>query len=127
MRCHRCGYAVPEWLWIGDDHPIIIQANPTQIYRIDNLDLNAMKVVAETQISIKMCKEVHQSTESDFVDIGPECFANKDLSVISFKGENYYKACGKIVTGGFDGETSTCVKRQAHKNNCEDWDGNTRE
>lgn len=26
----------------------------------------------------------------DFITIGPECFANKDASVICYKGENYY-------------------------------------
>ncbi len=50
----------------------------------------------------------------DFVDLGPELFASGDLTVISYKGQNYYKACGVTVTEQVDVGTSTCVKRVDH-------------
>lgn len=126
MRCNRCGYAVPQWLWIGDDHPVIIEEKPVKIFRTDNIEDNTMKIVAESKVAVRMCKDVHQPSSSDFVDIGPECFADKDLTVISYKGENFYKACGRMVTGSLQNGGSHCVKRVNHFNDCEDFNGETR-
>lgn len=126
MRCNRCGYAVPEWLWLGDDHPLIIEEQKPRIYRDDNIINNTIKITAETLVSIRMCKDVNVPNNSDFIDIGPECFANKEETVISWKGENFYRACDKLVTGTLEGAASHCVKRVRHKNDCEDYDGNTR-
>lgn len=67
---------------------------------------------------------------SDFTDIGPECFASGDGLVISYKGENYYKACGALVepVRAPEGGSTSCVKRVNHPGNIhEDWHGNTRE
>lgn len=59
----------------------------------------------------------------DFVNIGKECFADKNLEVISYKGENYYRACGVIVKTTRYGTTS-CVKRVNHPGNVhEDYAG----
>lgn len=46
---------------------------------------------------------------SDYISIGPGAFAIQDLSVISYRGENYYKACGEKVKDIVSGGTSTCV------------------
>src|SRR4051794_39824807 len=123
MRCNRCGTYIPPWLWVGDDHPVIVGKKDAMLYRDDNLDQNQMKITMETVVSIQMCKEINKPENSDFIDIGPECFANKDALVISYKGENYYKACGIMVKGRLDGGATTCVKRVNHKNDCEDYDG----
>ena len=48
------------------------------------------------------------------ISIGPECFVNEQLTVISFKGENFYKACGETVLRYPDGSESACVKRVNH-------------
>lgn len=63
----------------------------------------------------------------NFIDIGPECFASGDELVISYKGSNYYKACGKtVLSGGFG--SSTCVNRLNHPSKQhEDFFGNFRE
>ncbi len=62
------------------------------------------------------------------VDIGPECFTDLDAKVISYKGENYYLACDKVVTNRPEGGQSFCVKRVGHPSReHEDWDGNTRD
>jgi hypothetical protein len=54
------------------------------------------------------------------------CFADDDETVINYKGENYYKACGHIVMDYGDG-TSSCVKRQGHQSlTHEDYDGQIR-
>lgn len=50
--------------------------------------------------------------ERTFTDIGPECFT--DDYVISYKGENYYKACDEFVYDRDDGGQSFCVKRVDH-------------
>jgi len=127
MRCPRCGFAVPQWLWIGDDHPVIIEEQPIRIFRTDSIEDNTMKIVAESKVAVKMCKDVHISKNSDFIDIGPECFTDRSGYVISYKGENYYRSCSKLVTGSLDGEATHCVKRVLHPNDCEDYVGNTRE
>lgn len=63
-----------------------------------------------------------------FIDIGPECFADPDATVISYKGSNYYRACGaRVVDILPGGGTSTCVKRTGHPGNeHEDFGGNLR-
>lgn len=66
--------------------------------------------------------------ENGFINIGPECFANDDATVISFKGENYYRACNKFVHQDSEGTRSHCVKRVGHPAAlCEDFDGNHRQ
>lgn len=66
--------------------------------------------------------------KGDSIDIGPLCFTNGD--VISYKGQNFYRACGEHVSyieGEGQGET-TCVKRVGHPGAIhEDYDGFTRE
>lgn len=51
---------------------------------------------------------------SDFINIGPECFADAEATVISYKGENYYKACNEFVSDIPDGGQAFCVKRVGH-------------
>jgi len=114
------------WLWVGDDHPVIVEAGPAKIFRDDLLEDNQVRVITETKLAIQMCSDVNSAPNGDFIDIGPECFANKDALVICYKGENYYRACGRLVKGRLDGEATTCVKRVNHKNDCEDYDGDTR-
>lgn len=64
---------------------------------------------------------------NDFIDIGPECFANQEQTVISWRGENFYKACDVLVTGTVEGASSHCVKRIGHPGDIhEDFDGNTK-
>lgn len=46
------------------------------------------------------------------ITIGDECFTNGE--VISYKGENYYKACDTPVKNNEDGSTSHCVRRVGH-------------
>jgi hypothetical protein len=56
--------------------------------------------------------------------LGPECFTDGD--VISYKGENYYRACNVLVSDLEDGGQSHCVKRVNHPSKQhEDYDGRT--
>jgi hypothetical protein len=65
---------------------------------------------------------------SDIVDIGAECFVDTDIHVISYRGENYYKACDAFVRDRPDGGQSFCVKRVDHPGNIhEAYDGYVRE
>jgi len=51
----------------------------------------------------------------DTIDLGPEMFASADYKVISFKGGNYYSACGMTVfEDSVEGTTSSCVKPVGH-------------
>ena len=50
----------------------------------------------------------------NIVDIGPECFADEDLTVISYKGMMYYRACSAMITDLVGGGMSFCVKRIGH-------------
>jgi len=60
-----------------------------------------------------------------YEDIGPECFT--DGFVISYKGENYYRACGAVVLWKEGGATTSCVKRVGHPGSIhEDYQGFTR-
>ena len=61
--------------------------------------------------------------------LAPETFIDSEGVVISHKGENYYKGCGKTVMSDENGLLlSICIKRINHTSElCEDFDGNTRE
>jgi hypothetical protein len=60
----------------------------------------------------------------DFVDLGPELFADIEASVITWKGNNYYKACDEPVVTRPDGSGTHCVKRVEHPGDIhEDYDG----
>lgn len=50
----------------------------------------------------------------EFVNIGPECFSDTDEKVISWKGQNYYRACDEIVCDLPEGGQAFCVKRVGH-------------
>lgn len=53
----------------------------------------------------------------------PEMFTSEDLSVICWKGENYYRACNEFVSMLDDGGKSHCVKREHHAGVHEDYEG----
>lgn len=62
----------------------------------------------------------------NYTDIGPECFTNGN--VISYKGENYYRACDAFVTDRPEGGQSFCVKRVDHPGTIhEAYDGTIRD
>lgn len=59
---------------------------------------------------------------TSFIDIGPECFTDGD--VISYKGQNFYRACDAFVSDLPDGGQSFCVKRVGHPGKThEDYEG----
>lgn len=55
--CERCGQKVPDFLWNGDDHPVLSE-RPITIHR-DDLpnDFNMVKVTIEALIEKRMCSE----------------------------------------------------------------------
>jgi hypothetical protein len=68
-----------------------------------------------------------QKDEQGYITFAPECFMDGDGNVISFKGENFFRACDNFVRRREDGGSSHCVKRAGHPSkDCEDWDGNIR-
>lgn len=59
-------------------------------------------------------------------DLDAPAFTNPVETVISYKGENYYRACGVLVTQSPGNGTTSCVKRQDHPGTIhEDFDGKT--
>ena len=64
----------------------------------------------------------------ELVDLGPEMFGDVSGTVISYHGENYYKACGEFVRKNEEGGTSSCVmpSRFEHETHM-DYKGNTTE
>jgi hypothetical protein len=62
--------------------------------------------------------------DEEIIDLGNSMFASADETVINWKGENYYKACGEFVRNLPEGGTSTCVLRVGHPGRIhEDYDG----
>ena len=51
---------------------------------------------------------------SDITVIGPECFAYVDETVLSWKGQEYVKTCGKFVTDLPDGGQAFCTLTYDH-------------
>lgn len=70
--------------------------------------------------------------DPDFPSIGPECYTNRDRTVICYKGENFYRACDKLVYDYPPDDPSGhaqshCVKRIDHPGVwCEDYNGRLR-
>ena len=61
---------------------------------------------------------------NNITDIGPECFADLDAGIISYKGKNFYEACDAHVYARYEGGNAFCVKPKGHKNaNHEAFDG----
>lgn len=58
MRCDRCGYSVPEWLWLADDHPILVQTG-VKIQNLEMIEQNIFRVSTAETVQIKMCSEVN--------------------------------------------------------------------
>lgn len=50
----------------------------------------------------------------DMIDIGPACFSDGEKTVISYEGNNFYRACDAFVAAHADGSSSFCVKRVGH-------------
>jgi hypothetical protein len=67
-------------------------------------------------------------SNNDIVDFPvAEMFADGELKVISYKGENYYRGCNAYVMQHDDGSTSHCVKPVDHTSpEHEDYYGNRR-
>lgn len=64
--------------------------------------------------------------EQNANDLGSGAFIDGTDSVINYQGNNYYKACGHIVTE-FEEDVTTCVKRMDHPTwDHEDWNGTVR-
>lgn len=71
--------------------------------------------------------EEYPKKDGDFTLLGPECFVDPGGNVISYKGENFYRACDRFVRDLPDGGESHCVKRVGHPGDIhEDYHGNTR-
>lgn len=66
--------------------------------------------------------------KGDIIPIGDECFAAGDETIISYKGENFYKACNAFVVDFLPwGGTAFCVKRVGHPGKMhESYEGATR-
>jgi len=52
---------------------------------------------------------------TDYTKVGDSAFTNGN--VISYEGENYYRACNYLVKTNEDGSASHCVKHVDHRNN----------
>lgn len=57
MFCTRCQKKVPDFLWIGNDHPVLVE-KPMTIHRVDYHVENAIKVVVEVMVRTEMCSEL---------------------------------------------------------------------
>lgn len=57
MRCKQCGWDVPDFLWVGNDHPVLID-HPITVRRQPLADdRNQIRVTMEAYIGVEMCGE----------------------------------------------------------------------
>lgn len=56
-----------------------------------------------------MCGAAGCHCHDEIVPIGPECFANGEQTVISWKGQEYVKTCGSFVADLPDGGKAFCT------------------
>lgn len=59
MKCDRCGADVPEFLWIDNDHPVLIDY-PIHMIKSDVPEShNLVKITVTTKVAKRMCSDVH--------------------------------------------------------------------
>lgn len=81
------------------------------------------RIALTSSEDVKIVPTTQAGTEGmeTYTTLGPECFT--DGLVISYKGENYYKACGAFITDREDGGQSFCVRRVGHSYGHENYNG----
>lgn len=65
----------------------------------------------------ELSKKLYGAITNETKPLGPDSmqmFCDKDETVINWKGENYYKACGSHVRNLPEGGNSSCVLRVGH-------------
>lgn len=76
----------------------------------------------QVRISEEPCSHKTDEASAEYKRLGPECFIDGD--VISYQGENFFRACGAFVRDRPDGGQTFCVKRTGHPGvEHEDFDG----
>lgn len=71
MHCKRCGLNPPDFIWVGYDHPVLVET-PMTVKRVDNFEDNTMKVIAEVTAKTQMCSDWFPRVETKEVD-GVKC------------------------------------------------------
>lgn len=67
MFCTRCGTNIPEFLWQGNDHPVLLDNSMTLHMEDAPVDSNRVKVMAELYIEKRLCSEVFTVIRSDML------------------------------------------------------------
>lgn len=105
VECPRCKRAVPDFLWVGDDHPVMLD-HPVTIHRMDFPDkLDETKVTVHAYISNrKMC--------SDVIPTKPEPIMNftvaTELETAVFEALGAASACWDNLEGAGVFESTRC-------------------
>lgn len=80
MHCNRCNTNVPDFLWQGDDHPLLTTSPLT--VRVDHSpnEQNLIKVTAEAYVQRVSCQD-----SFDAQILCPVCgkFADKTIDIIN--------------------------------------------
>lgn len=77
---------------------------------------------------LEACFLAEDNDSKDYPRLGPECFTNRDRTVIGYQGANYYLACDAWVQDLPEGGRAHCVKRIGHVGRIhEAFDGTIRE
>lgn len=114
---------------MGGPPTMKIELDPTARRTMENLTKAIEKLTQTQKVSGTFVQNVttpeYPHRSGDFTVIGPECFTDESLNVISWKGDNFYRACGVRVFDAGGGAGSTCVKRKGHDvtKYHEDYDG----
>jgi len=57
MNCPRCGGNVPDFLWVADDHPVLVE-EPITLSREENIETNTIVIRAEQKVKRQMCSDL---------------------------------------------------------------------
>lgn len=94
MNCNRCKNNIPEFLWIGDDHPIMTN-HPVTMQRQDMLDNpNEFRVTVHAYATKQMCSQT-----SDFPLIFPEWTTETPVETAVFEALGAASVCWETPEG----------------------------
>jgi hypothetical protein len=101
MRCRRCGSNIMDFMWVGDDHPVLVDA-PIQLTRNDNLADNTITITASVKITRQMCSEVKPTGtihSQHSVDGYPMCMPTEYWDTRTFQASTNDSevSCGKCI------------------------------
>lgn len=103
VKCERCKVNVPDFLWIENDHPVLID-KPMTIRRTDHSLDNTMKIIAEQEVQVRLCSDLFPDKAEVILDLD----VNTPLEEAVFLALGAASTCWENMSGAGLFESDRC-------------------